>query len=258
MLHANLVLMSTASARPQTRPIPINKSSIRKFVTETLLPAVEEWLYTQPQSKPLGVRAEVVDGGYISYLRSNKKEHVVRVVVAAKPALNTNEAVGSALFSDRKVTLFLNGRFSPSELLEGNLAGSLFSFLIHEITHSADIFAPELTYHYSDARSETTRHIYVNDPSEVRAFMQQIVEETSASARNKLYRELAARKTDKNRALVDAILKASLTWSDIERHLNVRNRAKILKAVYDDLEREGLLFTDQTKTPPARHPRRRT
>jgi hypothetical protein len=44
-----------------------------------------------------------------------------------------------------------------------------------------------------------------------------------------------------NQAFVKDCLNKSITWGDVERHLSPMNRAKILKAVYTELDEKGLL-----------------
>jgi hypothetical protein len=161
------------------------------------------------------------------------------------------------------ITLNMNGAISPAEYLEIPAPGSgfktiriqplsscthetclnygLYSILIHEVTHAAESMfkGKGLSYSYDENRKVNDETAYMNDPKEIRAFMQQIVDETSRSATVPVIRDHSNRD---NQKLLNLCLKLSTTWKIIHASLTPTNRAKILKAVYGELASSGLLF----------------
>jgi hypothetical protein len=158
------------------------------------------------------------------------------------------------------VTLYLNGALTPADLSseertqplhackhEKCIAYGLYSILIHELTHVAEEplrkrRAP--TYSPDEAREKGEgSSAYVNDPSEVRAFMQQIVDEVEHNAQDSLLWEHLRQN---RQGYLDTVLALSTTWSIIEKRLTPSNRARILKSVYEMLDRKGLLDDART------------
>jgi len=107
-----------------------------------------------------------------------------------------------------------------------------YSVLIHEATHLAD----QLPRVASDADNEDLK-IYYNKPTEVRAFMQQIVDEVVAHARS-IAKDLEGF-TDTEQ-LVRLSLERSTTWDRVRPYVNPSNKRKILKAVHGVIDRANL------------------
>ena len=231
-----------------------------------MVPGIVRWLTRQSrQDEPLGdgkkiytdtIDVESVDGQEIL------EAEVSVVTVAAKGtwASILGGSSGKRRWREGRgrvsVKLWLNGALSPADFInpkavplmgrpyvedrlqplsqckyETCLPYGLYSILIHELTHTAEVYYQKALQYKRDSDKEK----YVNDPHEVRAFIQQIVDEVIR------YGHKIRSHAKSNKKLVDYVLGLSTTWGGIEADLNPRNRAKILKAVYTALEDEGLL-----------------
>jgi len=102
----------------------------------------------------------------------------------------------------------------------------------------AEVAPPSLSYNPRDVieKGEAVWEGYINDPGEVRAFMQEVVD-----AAERLAPKLRVHMRS-NQQLMETVLTLTTTWSIIEKHLKPRERVKILKAVYEVLDRKGLLL----------------
>jgi len=240
------------------RPIDVDKRGLRSFVQNLLVPSVEEWLRGRAnQDAPIGSaknlaveRLEVTDS-------DGRSTHTVTVFVNSRPSGAKGVAIIGASATRDRINIYVNGALSPVDFLvptkwsdrmspiwectsETCLPYGLYANLIHEVTHTADIFMKEIGYDPQDVlnRGEAAWGLYVNDPAEVRAFMQQIVDETERMAGK--IRDHAK----SNQHLIGIVLKTSTTWKLIEKHLTLKNKARILKSVYEALDRQGLLLGD--------------
>lgn len=256
-----------------SRPIPIDKQDVARFVERELMPGIKSWLARQSdQESPIGKQSGIVEEKIEVQAVDGSETLVAYVLVTAIEATGKYASVLGGSAGWRKwengearvnITLHMNGALSPAEYLlipsEGSLSKpvriqplssckhetclnyGLYSTLIHELTHASEsMFKKKLEYKYDreTLRVEDTK-AYVNDPKEVRAFMQQIVDEVERYAQLELIRNHA--KGD-NHKLIDMALKLSTTWREINKLWTPANRAKILKAVYTTLAQRELLF----------------
>ena len=246
------------------RPIPIWHKGIETFVSRKLVPQVVRWLKRQPQDEPIGASSGIAKGELAVEAVDGKEILVADVWVSSKPAKGKWAAVLGGSAGKRRfergephvnIHLFMNGALSPEEYLttesgkqrlqslssctyETCLPYGLYSILTHEVTHTAEVmFRQDPTYFREDGIDEEA---YVNDPGEVRAFMQQVVEEAVRIAK-KLHAIPGFTEKKTNRELVDIFLKMTTTWKGIEKNLNRSNKAQILKAVHYGLDQAGLL-----------------
>ena len=259
---------SSTEERVATRPIEIDKRGLKSFVQGTLIPQVVRSLKRRPkQNEPIGSVENLANGILEVEDSDSRSSHSVLVVVNARPSSAKGAAVLAGKTSNfERIDLYVNGALTPVDILEPTkwddrlqpiwkcthetcLPYGLYSILIHEITHAADIFVKSLKYKPSDVieRGEAAWDPYVNDPAEVRAFMQEVVDVAERHA--PMFREHA--KT--NQRLIDMVLKMSTTWGLIEKHLTSKSKARILKAVYEVLDRKGLLLESKTARIVARH-----
>ncbi len=255
--------------RVATRPIPIDKREVVRFVAKELAPDILRWLQRQPEDDPIGAVQGVASG--VIEVESSDGKGTLRayVYVESKAARGKWAAVLGGSSGKRKwekgearvqVTLWLNGALSPKEWLDEDpvtggrmqpypgcssercLAYGLYSILTHELTHAAESMfeGREPTYYQRGPEGEqvvTDEVAYINDPKEIRAFMQQVVDEVLRYATTPMIRDNA--KNPKH--LIDLSLKLSTTWKAIDPHLTRANRSRILKAVYGALSQEGLV-----------------
>lgn len=229
--------------REGSRPIPIDKAQAKRVVEE-VVERVEEWLKGQPQDEPLGY--EHVDMGYVppsvrlTDVRGRTKS--IWVQVYANPG-GAKATAGGAFYGD-EIRLNLNGRYSPKQLL-GVLSSAkveFYSILLHEMTHASDVlFKGTFEVQPEDGRNPSDD--YYNDPNELRAFMQQIVDDVTSLAwvmkglKGGLGRKMIQHPPHNWRhEVLTKALSQSPSWKQIEQHLTKANRDKILAVVYRALE----------------------
>jgi len=109
--------------------------------------------------------------------------------------------------------------------------------LIHELTHVAEFWFIEKGKIQNDGNGPKDMVRYYNSPHEVRAFMQQIIDEIMPKARS--FRRFVEPKN--NHAYVTKLVNTSKKWKQISPYLTPANEAKILKAVYTELTEAGIL-----------------
>ena len=257
-----------------SRPIDVDKATLQVFVEQRLVPAIVRWLKRQPLDEPIGtVESIVTDVLYGLEEADGRYTHDVAVIVGARASTAKGAAVlaGKSSYSRGNqrgiVHLFMNGALTPNDLLVASgwtnrlqpisacrtlscLPYGLYTVLLHEVTHNVDVFAKPIEYSHEQVEKDPVAPAYINDPSEVRAFMQEIVDQTEHAAK------VIAPHVKSNQDLMDKVLLLSDTWGIIEKSLSRSNRAKILKAVYTNLERVNFLKAanmdlysyDRTKT----------
>lgn len=146
------------------------------------------------------------------------------------------------------VIVKLNGSYTATEYARatetGMLTRGIYNILIHEMTHATDaaIKAQYQTGPASGAYVPDDEAAYYNDPQEVRAYMQQVVDEVLSfgSKRENLEKAMRLFHGPRQRG-IEVVLKNTETWPEIEKHLTPANRNKILKAVYQALSEGGYL-----------------
>lgn len=242
-----------ARFKREARQIPIDKRFIGHFITNDLVPKVTRWLERQPQNEPIGAQTIGTIARDDITLDMSDRRNVIRLTVAVGAQMSGHPGAavlgGAASQNDRVIALYMNGAITPESYLSSKrmqlltecthevcLPYGLFSILIHEATHAVDRSLKKIEYSPSEVmdKGEEAWGPYVNDPNEVRAFMQQVVDEAVRSA-DKLKSHFSGQK------LVNMALRMSTTWSLINKHLNPSNAAKILKAVYVGLDEAGLV-----------------
>ena len=154
---------------------------------------------------------------------------------------------GSGRLKDQPIIMIvLNGNQSVESFLsvvDSILKKNFYEMLIHELTHAADTANPQWRVpeqkkrgFQPPGRREYSR--YFNDPSEVRAYMQEVTDQVAEFVSKNKARLL--RIADPNK-IIRWALNFSETWQDIKDELNAKNRNLILKAVYTVLQDAGLL-----------------
>lgn len=258
--------------RMAARPIRIDKATIRYAVEKDLVPQIKRWLKRHPHpDQPIGSSARTglaETNFYADSVDGQEQLRIDVIVIAAASSAKKFPVLGGEAGRRRfengsavvQVVLWLNGAISPNEYLGTNgpdrdltnfvteyfqplgecthetcLPYGLYSILIHEVTHAAEAaFRAPRQYEHDEDHKVKDQKSYVNDPKEVRAFMQQVVDETVRMA-HKLKEHMNGRQ------LVDTSLRLSFTWSAIEKDLNARSRKLILTAVYQAFSEAELL-----------------
>lgn len=236
-------------SRLGARPIPVDKSALAALAKQ-LVRELPKHLKFRPDDmgKPLhyqrGFSAkwgfslgvyETTDvaGGYVGV--------PVEVKWAAMPEWSPTRqwiaggGVNTRLFNTggrkSKLSMYLNvnASRSPKDILDrlDRVEKEAFSVLIHEVTHLRDILKGLTDYHDTDDGAT-----YYNDPTEVRAFMQQVADEVI---------EYAERQAKSVRVgpwgltldgrLLEQALGNSLSWDRIKRFLTPSNEKLVLRGV---------------------------
>jgi hypothetical protein len=252
--------------RRHARAIPIDKEAVAEFVEGELVPRIMRWLARRPnRDEPIGDVHEFADETFEMW-GVNHQRLEFDVFVGARHSTAKGAAVlgGSMNAEDMEIRLFINGALTPNDILvpskwlnrlaplrscthETCLPFGLYTTMIHEVTHASEsVFKQKLQYSPSEVREkgEAAFGPYLNDPGEVRAHMQQVVDEVVRMADRDMIRENAKGKPNPNQALIHMCLMLSTTFGIIEKHLTPHNRSLILKAVFQALEHEGLLFDE--------------
>lgn len=259
--------------RVVARPIHLDKREIARFVEHDLVPQIvrRAQRHSRPD-EPIGATRGWASSVLTIDSADGRDSSRVPVGVDSEASRADFVAVlGGKSNPNTGITLYLNGALTPRDLAseernqplsacrhESCLPYGLYSILLHEATHAAERAlpstrrAPGYSPRDVEERGEAAYGPYVNDPQEVRAFLQQIVDEVVHNAKSDDLREHLRRDHHPNRALVDTALALSTTYSIIEKHLTPSNRARILKAVYDAMDRQGLLY-DRTARLVARY-----
>lgn len=218
------------------RAIPLDKGSIRDLVSrleKKFLRACK----AAPPNKAIYWKKKWVEESHM--IRTVKGDDVaVHVYLVADDSRRPGKYVqegsqGTSKSTGRPVVIVkLNGSYTASEYTDAIKSGALrrgiYDTLIHEMTHVVDAASAKYVaegaatgeYSVSDEKA------YYNDPVEVRAYMQQIVDEVQNPTYLRLLPSLGVMK----------VLRLSPTWKGIEKHLTSSNRKKIMKSVYQSLE----------------------
>lgn len=107
----------------------------------------------------------------------------------------------------------------------------IYPVLIHELTHAADKYSKGVGNKMTPEEARDNE-AYYNNPSEVRAYMQEVVDEVEGNLKHwaKLQGAFGPGKG------LEYMLKLSPTWKDISPHWTERNRRLVIKAVAQVLD----------------------
>ena len=228
------------------RPVPIDKAYLKR---EAALMWDRLWrrvLSVVPQDKALGSRrwtrpiAEID----ISPLRGGMIKATVLIHAVDGAHWSHGKLSVGGMFSrwethtgadDRYITINLDGSRTPAYLQEhkARVIKDIYSVLIHEVTHAADVIRSQ-----DRVRPEDDFEGYLNSPHEMRAHMQQIVDEALEVADKEA--ESMEGFTD-TRQLVELGLKGSFTWRSKGKEFNRDSRRKILQAVHFAIDEADLV-----------------
>jgi hypothetical protein len=145
------------------------------------------------------------------------------------------------------IQLTLNTRIRPQVLWHSARHSDLiqqeaFAVLLHELTHAADAGAEyKRAMSRDEARDNLT--VYLNEPSEVRAHMQEILHEIEPLIANGGFLKL--KKHFGPTRAANMILSTSPTWNWASPHWAPKNRQKVVKSVAASLVGAGF-STGQT------------
>lgn len=174
----------------------------------------------------------------------------VRVVVSSLIGSETvndgplfNDAMVHADAMPPYIEIVLNGAYRWRKLkeLRYQLVKDLYSCLIHELTHVADLRYRDgdLEKHaYKNSAGDFDDDKYYSDKFEVTAFVQEVCDESLRRAEDFVR---SHRNENYTRAQLIDYVSAGRTWKERVVHLRPSDRARIMKAVYSTLVDAGLI-----------------
>lgn len=218
------------------RGIPVDKPAIRELAQDV------EALVARKLEHKTGLIGKVDFGQLPFELRAvDGSQRKVWIRVRSVPSRDVRYFVGGGMGTARGgqtvVIIDVNANLEAEQVWKATSAKTtatwnLYPILLHELTHAADIVSQGLGMSQEDARGNAA---YYNDPSEVRAYMQEVIDEVEQRASH--FAKLKARFGQ--RAL-GMLLNMSPTWTEISPHWTRANQQKVLKAVYQTLESSGI------------------
>lgn len=220
-------------SRVIARVIPMDKAGIRelsKDLEQVLAKALAH------REGPIGTmvfgqypyEVRTVDGGSLR----------VWIRLHSVPSRDFRYIVGGGLGKVKGqpvVVINVNGNLAAEVLWKSAHARAMhdqiFPVLLHELTHAADKFAPAPGETKTEQGLQDDLDFYFNNGSEVRAYMQEIVDELGSRFGHfeKLKRLFGAK-------AITTLLNLSPTWQRVSPHWTRQNQNKVMKAVYQALE----------------------
>jgi hypothetical protein len=214
-----------------TRPIRIDRRIAEEAVDRLLAS-----LRTLPP-KPIGASLNFIDLVTITdvagqmvevdvFWRSKNKKGSFEMVLGGGAGKNNRTKQPAAI-------IILNGIYQPSDFIDEGVEFhyQATTVLLHELSHLADVFVKPSGPSSSRVLSEEELDLkkYYNRPTEVRAYMREIVEEVQKHLPEFLQH------FPKNEAIA-RLVKLSATWEQIKPHLTEQNKGLVLKGVYQAAE----------------------
>jgi len=142
------------------------------------------------------------------------------------------------------IVVVLNGGNTVASFLSAMtyIENAIYGVLIHELTHAADVGReakmPRNSPKVWGGLDVGAYESYVNEPTEVRAYMQEVVDQALGFVSQSISQ---LRKIASPNKIVLWAVQHSETWGVIEGSLNPKNRKLIMKAVYTALQDAGFV-----------------
>lgn len=249
--------------------IYVNRDAAQVYVEQVLVPAIVAWASEKEPGQPVG-EGTVFEGTYTAWEARDTSYPSQRVGISVrsipwKGQHRVLDAIYRLTSSGKYIDLRINANL-PREIylnaLNTPLSGekayrtdeyipwALYQSMIHELTHVAEPTRPPKKRAYrTGARGdepETAETVslraYYNHPFEVRALMQQTVDQAIRYF-NADWMDRAAKVHAKGRDVFNFKVGMALKMTDAKlhvwEHLTPENQNKISKAVYQALEREA-------------------
>ena len=248
--------------RTSSRPIPIDRKQVGEFVSGVLVPAILH----QAKARSVALKQKLVGSSpyavqKFSVTGLGGDSFDVDIYVTGQVGSSEEELiVGGKTWTKAgkpAVMMFLNGDVTIKDLIRGRavLESSMRLSLLHELTHvidkhqesgqgaRADYLKRPVTVMELVRDEDVDFEKYLNNPMEVRAFMQEVATEVI----DELNRKSDAKRlvyTNDGKMILDAISWSDV-WSRISPRLMAENRKKILQGVYREVVDSGLLKSNR-------------
>jgi hypothetical protein len=240
------------NALNESRPTPLDKEAVKDYaemLVDDILVQVRD-LSSSSETDFIDDHDEVLRSEFgvadVKTKQWKKFPVIVRSIVNDEKINHGSLLVGAGagvFEGEFIVEIVINGAYTWQKLkeLRSYLIKDIYIALLHELTHAADhvydrVTAREGKPKYFAPDGQLNDEEYWNDPREIRAFLQEAVEEALVRAENYV-RDHRGKNFTRDQVL-DYVHKGEI-WKQIQSHMNERNRAKILKAVYAALMDSG-------------------
>lgn len=253
-----------STPRRKNPVIYVHREAAQVYVEQALVPALVNWSAAKDPGKPVG-EGIVFEADMSAWEARDFRypSQMVHVTVISIPWEGKNRVLAGKSFKrggQKFVTLRINANLPPEIYLDAVntpisscraqycIPWMLYSSFIHELTHAAEPMSPSKIrdYHRQGKSEPVTEHnvdlvAYYNHPFEVRAYMQQIVDEAARYASMQDVQRAAKKFGGDNPLgwLVERCLKLSSAWEEASPHLTEENRQKIMKEVYQEVEKHA-------------------
>ena len=262
------------------RPIPISRRHVQRFVETELVPETLRQLRLRAFN--VGDEELTYNDRPIGRMYARDNRHLAVLLYTFKPfhsgefltipvyvhsgaeglkldivsrGIAAHHVMPSGRLVPKHIRLYLNAAATPNDVRRAAEAGTIdschhkrclayafYTVLLHELTHISEK-SPSSYGRDVEKMPPYARKLYVlNDPAEVRAYMQQVVDEALTSARRKAFRDLAKTKPNPNHYLLDRALRTSMEWAKIESSLTDASKARVYRAVEQAIREAGLFF----------------
>lgn len=246
--------MYSYDRRQARRPIPVDKAQARKLAQRIVKELPGELRFRAddmqgPINHARGYRPGWVMpvGTYLTNdVQGNRVEVPVRVQFKALEDWGTRQWVAGGAIDTRywgkgpgsklALNLYINSAAKVQDLLDhlSDVEDELFSVIIHEATHLMDV----LKHEYNGDEDAGTA-LYYNAPTELRAFMQQTVDEVLREA-DKVGKSGGSwiLGPEPSGDMIANLLERSRTWERIRKQLTPDSTKTILRGVTRALQDE--------------------
>jgi len=163
-------------------------------------------VYVRVQAQETASPYYVIDGGY-GLSRRDKLPFVVVNVNGSMPAEQLRQAAKAR-----------------------QVQNQLYPVLLHEMTHAADKYTKGVGSRMNIEEVKGNLNTYYNDPTEVRAYMQEVVDEIEGRNWATFQSTFGPGKG------MEYLLKTSPTWQEVSPHWTERNKRLVIKAVVQALD----------------------
>lgn len=233
------VLLKLAKELLASKPIPVDKPAIKQLA-RNLSSNIKRFLQSHDANQIIGKKELATESQELNFIQGKKLNVSVTVKSVTgnfkqlvlgghqDGAFETSKRIPEALMLD--ISIAVNGSVMPMEYLKSTtLTDDLYSMLLHEFTHAMDL-SGIVNQKVNDVSTDTGLTEYYNQPREVRAYLQQIIDEVQ-----KVIPAIIKQYANRHK-LMDEVLKRSFTWNKFKDRWNHESKKKIMQAVYHEVD----------------------
>lgn len=237
--------LSRFVVRKAARPTLLDDRVVNEIVERVWRQLGKEFRRSReyPPEMPIGTHEFLLFLPDLSLTTVRGKQIKFDLMIGSKPSKNRDTIYYGyqGVYRENKMIIgfLLNGVYQRDVFLRAEFKKEFRRMLIHELTHVSDYSTT--SYDLGDNTIGATPQslpAYYNDPAEVRAYMQQIVDDVMERRGNPMFSKIK-----RTRPLLLSMIRNSPIWKQISPYLTPQNRNLILKAVYTVAQDRGFLKT---------------